>query len=335
MVRFVTQRWFLLALAFVLFVGIIEWQSLAPLAAVRSLRNGIVASVLFLMAFPLQAGVVWATFRRPWAPLLGFFINLGLLPLVAWGISSLVRPDTGAGLLVAAVTPCTLASAAVWTRRAGGNDAAALMVTILTNSACFLITPLWLTAMLGSQAINSRIDARGMITSLGLLVVAPMVVAQLLRLYQPLGAWATRHSKSLSTVAQCGILAMVFLGAINTGRTLAQQSPEEAFGFWDWGVMIVATLGLHLTLLACGYGLAVLVGLVREDCIAVGIAGSQKTLMVGLQAALDCGLLILAMVVYHVGQLLVDTIIADYWRRSGEGSALAQTTASPASDVSA
>ena len=33
-----------------------------------------------------------------------------------------------------------VASAAVWTRRAGGNDAVALIVTISTNLACFLLT---------------------------------------------------------------------------------------------------------------------------------------------------------------------------------------------------
>jgi sodium/bile acid cotransporter 7 len=68
-------------------------------------------------------------------------------------------------------------------------------------------------------------------------------------------------------------------------------------------------------MLACGIALAAGLRLPREDRIAVGIAGSQKTLMVGLQVALACQLLILPMVVYHVGQLIVDTIIADRWRR--------------------
>ncbi len=317
MVKFVAQRWFLVALAVVLLVGIVEWRLLAPLAAVRVVRSGIVATVLFLMAFPLEAGAIWTALRRPWAPMLGFLMNLGLLPLAAWGLSWTLRADTAAGLLVAATTPCTLASAAVWTRRAGGNDSAALMVTILTNAACFIVTPLWLTTMLGSQAMNTRIDAGEMMSSLGLLVVAPMTVAQLLRLYQPLGAWATRHGKPLSTLAQFGILAMVLMGAINTGRTLANQPAEESFAMLDWIAMFAAVLGLHLAMLACGYGLAGLLRLKREDRIAVGIAGSQKTLMVGLQVALDCGLLILPMVAYHVGQLLADTVIADRWRSAG------------------
>ena len=59
-------------------------------------------------------------------------------------------------------------------------------------------------------------------------------------------------------------------------------------------------------------------GLVRPDQIAVGIAGSQKTLMVGLQVGMDLHVSILPMVVYHVGQLFLDTVIADRIRRKDE-----------------
>jgi sodium/bile acid cotransporter 7 len=61
---------------------------------------------------------------------------------------------------------------------------------------------------------------------------------------------------------------------------------------------------------------AAYLGFSREDRIAVGIAGSQKTLMVGLQMGLEIKLSILPIVVYHVGQLLLDTIIADRLRAS-------------------
>ena len=50
-------------------------------------------------------------------------------------------------MIVAATAPCTLASAAVWTRRAGGNDAVAILVTFITNATCFLVTPFWLILM--------------------------------------------------------------------------------------------------------------------------------------------------------------------------------------------
>ena len=60
---------------------------------------------------------------------------------------------------------------------------------------------------------------------------------------------------------------------------------------------------------------ALLLGMRREDRIAVGFAGSQKTLMVGLQLCIELQVEMLPMVAYHVGQLLVDTLIADRLRK--------------------
>ena len=37
----------------------------------------------------------------------------------------------------------------------------------------------------------------------------------------------------------------------------------------------------------------------------------------GLQAAIECNLSILPMITYHVLQLIVDTLIADRWRKQG------------------
>jgi sodium/bile acid cotransporter 7 len=322
--RFVRERWFLIVLAAVLALGITQWENLGPVAEAAWLKNAVVATVLFLMALPLPAEATWRALRRPAAPLLGFAVNFGLLPLAAWGLSFALRADTAGGLLVAAATPCTLASAAVWTRRAGGNDAAALLVTVLTNALCFLITPAWLALTLGTRAQGVSIDAGKMVTELAMLVVLPMAAGQAVRLYRPLGAWATQHSKRMSVAAQCGILTMVLIGAIKTGQMLHEQPSETAFDGWDWFEMIAATLGLHLAMLGCGIVLAGGLRLPREDRIAVGIAGSQKTLMIGLQVALACQLLILPMVVYHVGQLIVDTVIADRWRRGNPEGALPQ-----------
>jgi sodium/bile acid cotransporter 7 len=50
----------------------------------------------------------------------------------------------------------------------------------------------------------------------------------------------------------------------------------------------------------------------------VAFAGSQKTLMVGLQVSMELGVSILPMVAYHVSQLIVDTLIADRWRAGNE-----------------
>lgn len=215
------------------------------------------------------------------------------------------------GLLVTASTPCTLASAAVWIRRAGGNDAIAMVVTILTNSTCFLVTPIWL---LWFTRTKVDLDWQKMVGQLALLVVAPMVLAQALQQIGPVGRWAFARKQKLSLLAQTGILSMVLVGAINSGREISQT--KENLPPIAWLQMIFACGSLHVLGLVAGFTLGRVTRLAREEWIAVGIAGSQKTLMVGLQIALEYfgGLTILPMVTYHVSQLLIDTLVADRLR---------------------
>jgi sodium/bile acid cotransporter 7 len=87
-----------------------------------------------------------------------------------------------------------------------------------------------------------------------------------------------------------------------------------------WVVAIV--LGVHLTALMVGFRTGRRLGMSRADQIAVGFAGSQKTLMVGLQICMELGFHVLPMVAYHISQLLVDTLIADRLK-TGSGMSVA------------
>lgn len=317
MLAFFVRRWFLISLVAVLMLGIGFAGALEPLSKAKLFRNAILATVMFLMALPLEASAVGRTIRRPWAALLGVAINFLAAPLVAWPIAQWLPPLTGAGLLVAAATPCTLASAAVWTRRAGGNDAVALMVTVMTNLSCFVVTPLWLSVLLDPGVAKGQIDLADMIQKLALLVVLPMVVAQLLRLYRPLGTWATRRKLPISIAAQCGLLLMVMIGAISVGLRLRGQQGASMFAL-EFAAMLAAVVVVHLLLLWLGIASSRSLNMPRNDQIAVGIAGSQKTLMIGLEMALSCGVSILPIVTYHITQLFLDTVVVDHWREKSD-----------------
>ena len=56
----------------------------------------------------------------------------------------------------------------------------------------------------------------------------------------------------------------------------------------------------------------------HHDRIAIGIAGSQKTLMVGLNTAVELNRSILPMLLFHICQLVFDTLIADYWAKNND-----------------
>lgn len=304
------KRWFLVSLVAVFTVGVVFHEALASLPDMKWLRSCIVFVVLYLMALPLSLKAISSGIQRPKGTMLSIAMNYGLLPLVAYAVSLTIHDQQVAkGLLVAAVTPCTLASASVWTRKAGGNDSISILVTLLTNLLCFLIAPLWLLFYFGSSEGMENISLQGMVIKLGTLVVLPMMLAQLTRFHQPTARWSTDHKKYFSIAAQCGILSMVFMGAIKVAPELVKAGTDN--GAMMIAVTVVSVVFIHSSVFWTGLYTGKAIGLTREDYIAVGFAGSQKTLMVGLLLCIELEVLVIPMVFFHVCQLFVDTIFAD------------------------
>ena len=318
------RRWFLLALLAVMLLGYTQAEPLAALADAGWLRNCIVATVMFVMALPLSIEAMARSVTNPVPLLLAVAMNVVAVPLAAvalYGPMNFYSNDFANGLLIVGATPCTLASAAVWTRRAGGNDAVALMVTVATNLGCFVVSPLVMLLTAGKQAETEVVNFWAMATKLLLLVVAPMILGQLLRLHQGAADWAAKRKTMLGVVAQIGILMMVTLGSIGAGREMGGDlsrllGPAVA-------VMAVLVVVIHVGVLLAGILLAKAARQSRADQIAVGIAGSQKTLMIGLQMSASYfpgTLAMLPLIAYHAGQLLADTLIVDWWRKQGDAA---------------
>lgn len=316
---FVHQRWFLLALIAVLWAGMGWPAAMQPI--VRWLPSDAnVAAVTFIMALPLETSALWRAVRRPGPAWLAVALNSGIAPLLGWLASRLLPPELATGVIVATTVPCTLATAAVWTRRAGGNDAVAFLVTVITNLACFLVVPAWLRLLVGfgPESVDRRgeINYGQIVVGLILLVVLPIVAAQVLRQWRPIENWAARRKYGLSYLAQCGVLVMVFVGAVGCGVRLQAASDGAVVSAHNVTVMIGAVTVVHVALLLLGLGLARRLHIGSADAIAVAFAGSQKTLMVGAYLALAVGpLAILPMVAYHAAQLVIDTLVADWWRQ--------------------
>lgn len=314
MARWLGRRWFLVILAATLVVGLTFWAPLAPLAAAAP-QTAIVAVVMFLMAASVEASHFARALRQPRAVCLGVAINAIALPLLAWPVAGLLRQDLAYGLLVAAAIPSTLTSAAVWTRQAGGDDTVAILITLVTNGLCFLVTPAWLYATTGAAI---EINPWAMVVDLALAVVLPLVLGQLARLWMPFALVVDRRKSFVSGLAQVGILAIIGVGAVFAGQELASHAnSQQAVRLGDWAAMLAAVVGLHTAALVLGHATAMALGLPRAERIAVGFSGSQKTLMVGLRTALATfgGLAMLPTVAFHVCQLLVDTVVADWLRR--------------------
>jgi sodium/bile acid cotransporter 7 len=75
---------------------------------------------------------------------------------------------------------------------------------------------------------------------------------------------------------------------------------------------------VHIVVFWLGIAIGEWIKLSREDALAVGFAGSQKTLMIGLLICLELEVLVIPIVLYHASQLIVDTLFADHLKTKND-----------------
>lgn len=334
MLRFLQRRWFLLVLVLLVTGGMTWGRTGSGAQALHAGGDGTVARilstaptvitpiVLFLMSFTLDAGALRKAVGSPTPIFWAVAINAGLLPLAAWPLMAVQRTtDFAYGLMIAAVVPTTMAAASVWTRKAKGNDAVSLLVTLATNAACFLVVPFWVRTTTGTEV---PFDGLELSLRLALTVLGPTVAGQLLRLVPACGAFATRHKVGLGVLAQSLILSLVFFSATRAGERLAIAGTGPGAGAVAlvWGTCI----GLHVAALLVAWWGARLLGIARPEAIGATFAASQKTLPIGILLATDKRIFgnpdllgagvgvpfaIFPILMFHASQLFLDDLIAD------------------------
>ncbi len=278
-------------------------------------RNSIVVTVMLLLGWTLKPSAISRSVREPLGSVIASLINIFAVPLLTLPLLKFLPSELAGGLAVASLVPCTLATASVWTRAAKGDEAISMMTTVATNLLCFIVAPTGIWLILGAQTeVNLLDQIRGLLIQ----VVLPLVGGQCLRLIG-LAAFADRCKPILSNAAQGGILVMVLLGSVLSYEKLPGVDPASGESGGGGALALVATgvfaLFAHLTAVVMGYVAARAVGLSIDKQVAVAISGAQKTLMIGLQLSLDCGVSVVPMVMYHVGQLLIDTLLVKQWNR--------------------
>lgn len=318
--RRLQQHWFLSLLCLIL-IGGVSFGQFGPPGLAQGFIHWVqpqvtTAIVLFLMGFSLDSSKRREALQRPLGSLWGCLVNLGLLPLLVWPLAAMQSlVDFQAGLILTAVVPCTLATASVFTRKAGGNDAVSLLVTLITNVACVVVTPFWLQIWFGR---SQSFDFFAMVQHLMWCVLLPTVAGQCLQIPQPCARFAGQHRARIGMLAQLIVLLLVCVAATQAGLVLRQQAqwPTVVSSV----VMLLSCITLHLAGIVVAWQGARVLRLHRSETIAVAIAGSQKTLPVGLLIAATPGLLgeaapfvTFPLLAYHAAQLIIDGMLAEKW----------------------
>ncbi|MEW4530748.1 bile acid:sodium symporter [Maioricimonas sp. JC845] len=330
MLSFLRKRWFLVGLLIAIGGGLPLGFAL-PAGQLEQLRSRIgasqtgyvVAFVLFLMSFSLDGRKLRASLVAPAPVLWAVAINQAVIPLIAWPMSWIQgNDDFRLGLMIAATVPCTMAAASVWTRKAGGNDAVSLLVTVVTNGLCFIITPLWLQSFaaveLSGVVASVNLDTWRMVQRLIQSALIPIVLGQLARLIPALARGADRYKTPMGVWAQGAILLLVFGAACGAGPQLASGSGYEG-GVQAIAVVWISCIVLHLAGMLIAVRGASAIGFSEDDRRAIAFAGSQKTLPIGVLLATDPQLFgssglpfaVFPMLMFHGSQLFIDTAVAD------------------------
>lgn len=302
------QMVFNLLLACAVAVGVL-WPAVGQ--AIHPWRKALIVAVMLSMSVTLPG----ERLRRAAGNLRGLAaagcVGYVLLPVVCSGLGWVLFPDHPgllAGMAILGALPCTLASASVWTRLAGGDDALALVYTVVSNVASVALVPAILLPVL-SRSFD--LPAGEMFLGLCTVVLLPVVVGQVLRRGLPARADAMKGAIS---VGARGMVLLVVLLAVSSMAADVRRLPGT--------VALLAGVGaaVHLAGAASGFGLAGALGLPRAERIAVLFAGSQKTLFVGVYLAAEHfpgdPLALLPVTAYHVVQLVLDTLLANRFSRT-------------------
>jgi sodium/bile acid cotransporter 7 len=312
MKEWIRKRWFLLLL--VLGIALAAWapKKLQPVADLLEPKV-LVAAALFIMAWCLDSKKLWGTVRRPGAAFWATAISYSLVPLLGWlGGAFVDLADFRIGLMIIASVPCTLASAILWTRMAQGNEATALLVTLLTIGTSWLITTAWV--MFGTGTLV-RIELQNLMLGLFLVLVIPVALGQSVQAIPALARVAVQKKTSLGVISQILIFSVIFKAAVQVFDQL--QSGSSPVAITALGAVTAACLGIHLTGLVFGFWTSRALRFDRSNQIAVAFSCSQKSLPVALflyQSYFQSySLAVIPLAIYHVGQLVVDTFIAERW----------------------
>jgi sodium/bile acid cotransporter 7 len=308
--QFLARRWFLLALVLggllaAFWPASLDWTRYTP-------PRWVMPFTLFLSAVTLEGRRLLESLRSPWAALWAVALGYSLPPLLGWAFGFILIDDYRLGLLVCSAAPCTLASAVIWTRLAGGNDAVALLATFASTGVSWLITTGWLALTTGHEF---ALGYASIMRDLALILVLPVALGQSVRAVPALARLATRRKPLLNVLARLLVLLVLIRSLHDLARFL--RDAPGSIGTIELLAAFVACLAVHLISLLAGWQGGGWIGFDRETRIAIAFAASQKSLPVSLVLLdlifPDRPLAVVPLLVYHAGQLTVDTIIAERW----------------------
>lgn len=245
-------------------------RTLRPIDIAFTVSVALLVSLLYInFGAALDLSVLSGLLRRPVGPLIGFFTQFVVMPLLSFGLGCLLFPDSvemQLGLFFTGVSPSGGASN-IWTVLLGGNMNLSVLMTTISNIAAFGMMPLWIFTL--GHVIFSR-GKLGVpyskIATFAVSLIVPLAIGVGIQKCSPrITRVLVRLLKPISTM----LILFIIVFAIVTNLYL--------FKLFSWKI-IVAGLGLPWL----GYGLSWIVAKLlkqtQPDALTIAIeTGIQNT----------------------------------------------------------
>ncbi len=256
------------------------------------------------------------------APLAAMISSLGFIPLLSWLLARFVFPlEYVIGVFIIATAPVTIVSGTVMTALGKGNIPLSLFICVLGNFMGVFTIPFSMK-LLTEAGGDVDLPAIKMLWSLVISVLVPIVLGNLAQ--SRLKARLSRYQQAFSVFQQCIVLLIIFNAVAGSGTNIRAAGATLP-------LLLAFIVFLHSLILAMNYGISKIIGLDRPSTTAFTIHTSQKTLAVSYLVwsgyfANHYPLALVPGIVYHLTQMIMDTFVAEKFRKFSERRKIAPPT---------
>ena len=248
-------------------------------------------------------------------------ISFLFTPAIGFAVASILKvsgfnSSLASGIVIACCCPTTVSSNVVLTVAANGNEAAAVANSIIGNTIGIFISPLLIIWLLGIS-VGGGVDYLKIFGNLGIIVVGPLVLGQLVRFMLPKQIEILKKYINLALFNSCCLLLIIYSVFCDTFSSGAFREIDA------W--LFVLVLFIMLVLLAFFSGASFyasrvpLLQFTKKDSISILFCASQKTVALGIplikvifEGRTDIGVLSIPILVYHAQQLVFGAILVPY-----------------------
>jgi sodium/bile acid cotransporter 7 len=243
-------------------------------------------------------------------PVLVFF----LLKLMPW-----IDSDFRLGISYLSALPSTVSASVVMVSIAGGNLPAAIFNASISSLLGVIFTPAWMGIL--SESAQGEIDFLASLGELSVKVLLPVFLGILLH------SWLFPKLKGvlpkLKYVDQTVIMMIVF-------TSFAESFAQKIFSTYQIPTLLAVggtMLGIFLLVLLLMEGISRALKFSLEDRITTLFCGSKKSLVHGVVIGkvifpdpAVLGLVLLPVMLYHIQQLIIGSMLAGFFGRKSQVS---------------